>query len=469
MPPIATLPLIIKLSSFLRTSAIVRPGDRVVVAFSGGPDSTALLWGLKHLEPELGFSLHAAHFDHGLDPDSARRARAASEIARHLGVDFSVGHGTPGERNRGSSGLEADARAARYTFLERAATSLGARWIATAHHADDQAETVLLRLLFGSGLHGLAGIQAVRGRLVRPLLELERKVLLDALASARGLLPEPVEDPTNLDLTRPRNFIRHRLLPALELADPDLRPRLCRLATVSRAASKRVESWLGTRLDLRQEAEGNVAADRRAFEELPKELFALALGLMHRSAGVAFPPPATAGEELARQLRAGHRVGCDSADGWRWEADAARVRLEHRPAGAGILTGLFTYTLPVPGELELSELRLRFRLQPAEVADWMFRGRSSQAGLAADLGSHSRVVVRNRRPGDRVQPLGGHRRRLKDLLIEHRVPRQERDRLPLLVIDDEIAWVPGITIGERFRLAPGATRVWVAELEPFRA
>ncbi|NJL28072.1 MAG: tRNA lysidine(34) synthetase TilS [Thermoanaerobaculia bacterium] len=78
-------------------------------------------------------------------------------------------------------------------------------------------------------------------------------------------------------------------------------------------------------------------------------------------------------------------------------------------------------------------------------------------------------MVRNRRPGDRIRPLGGPRRRLKDLLIEKRIPRQERDRLPLLVIDGEIAWVPGVTMGERFRLEPGAKQAWVAELEPFRA
>ena len=126
--------------------------------------------------------------------------------------------------------------------------------------------------------------------------------------------------------------------------------------------------------------------------------------------------------------------------------------------------------------MDIPEVDLRVRLTRGQVALWMYSGRIHRTGLAdLDLEASS-VVVRNRRPGDRIQPLGSSgQRRLKDVLIDRRVPRAERDRLPLLVIDDEIAWVPGVTIGERFRLgeasAPevGERSIWIAEIEDLRA
>jgi len=114
----------------------------------------------------------------------------------------------------------------------------------------------------------------------------------------------------------------------------------------------------------------------------------------------------------------------------------------------------------------IPELDLRARLRRGKVASWMFRGRVDRTGLAVELSAGNRVVIRNRRPGDRIQPLGGTRRlRVKDLLIARKVPRARRDRLPLMVIDGEIAWIPGITIDERFRLQ-GEKTTWIAEIEP---
>ncbi|NJL28073.1 MAG: tRNA lysidine(34) synthetase TilS [Thermoanaerobaculia bacterium] len=327
--------------------------------------------------------LHAAHFDHRLDPDSERRAHAAAQTARWLGVDFSLERWSQSGGDLAGASVEARARHARYEFLERTATRLDARWIATAHHADDQAETVLLRLLFGSGLHGLAGIQPVRGRVVRPVLDLARPVLR---ASIEAFGPEPsiqpVEDPTNLDLARPRNRIRHVLLPALERTDGDLRDRLCRLASAARDANTRIEGVLGSCLATRREPDGGVAADRQVLERLPEVLIEAALASIQRIAGGSFPPPATVRAELLRQLRGPGRVGCDSVEGWRWEADATALRLTRRQAGTGILTDLFTYTLSVPGEVVLPELRLRLELRRDHVADWMFRGWRSRVGLA---------------------------------------------------------------------------------------
>ncbi|MCP3963298.1 MAG: tRNA lysidine(34) synthetase TilS [bacterium] len=434
-------------------------GDLVLVAFSGGPDSTALLWGLGQVAGDLGIELHAAHLDHRLDPDSGRRANAACKLADEIGVPLTLERLDP-DSEPGDEGVEAFARDRRYEFLDGLADRLGARFVATAHHADDQAETVLLRMLYGSGLDGLGAMREVRGRLVRPLLGASRGEIRHALDGS-GL--EPVTDPTNLVLSTPRNAIRERLLPHLESAEPGTAARLVRLATAARGARRAIERRLLPVLSLRREAAvpgcSGAALDRRALQALPAPLVPAALGLLHAQAGARYPASAAARSDLLRQLHAGGALGCDCGRGWRWEGNESTLRLVKSASSPGE----FAYTLKVPGSVEVPELGFGIRLTRGKAARWMFRGHPDRAGLA-NIDPKKHVLVRNRRPGDRIKPLGGGWRRLKDLLIDRRVPRHERDRKPLLVIDGEIAWVPGVTIGERFRLRDQDT-VWIAEIE----
>ncbi|MFP3941699.1 MAG: tRNA lysidine(34) synthetase TilS, partial [Thermoanaerobaculia bacterium] len=168
-------PLLATLDGFFRSTAPAGAGDLIVVAFSGGPDSTALLAALRRLAPERGWRLLAAHLDHGMDPGSRGRAEGAREIAERLGVEVVAERRPVPEAARRREGPEAAARRARYRFLEDVRAGNDGLWIATAHHRDDQAETVLLRMLQGSGVEGLAGIRPVRGRLVRPILALPRR------------------------------------------------------------------------------------------------------------------------------------------------------------------------------------------------------------------------------------------------------------------------------------------------------
>ncbi len=462
--------LLHKLEGFFRTAAPLVPGDGVVVAFSGGPDSTALLWGMSRLAPHLEMRLFAVHLDHAMDPGSASRAAAAARLAGRLGAPLIAARRNvlanrhPGESN------EAAARRSRYEFLEEVRQAAGARWVATAHHRDDQAETVLLRLLFGSGVEGLAGIRPVHGAVVRPLLGVPRAELAAAVTSA-GLAP--VDDPTNRDLGVPRNRVRHRLLPELTRDDPtdrtdpsdptdsDLAPRLARLADRARAAGAALDRRLAGLLLL--PAEGEVAIDPAAWEALPLELRPFALAALHRRVGAPYPAAAAAGLELARQLAKCGRAACDCGGGWRWEAAEGLLILRRvQPARKPVPD--FTYTLEVPGELDVPEVSVRMRLDRRPVEPWMFQGSPSRAGLALPLTEGDRVTIRNRRPGDRIHPLGADgSRRLKEVLIDRRVPRPLRERLPLLCVGERIAWVPGITIEQRYRLTGHAT-AWVAEV-----
>jgi len=443
------------LERFFRTQAVLNEGDALVVAFSGGPDSTALLIGLREFSDRRAIRLHPVHLDHGLDPDSAERAAAASRICSSLGFDLEIERRPPATPATPES-REAGARRRRYEFLEECRQRHRARWIATAHHRDDQLETVLLRILFGSGVAGLAGIPAVRGRIVRPVLDLSRRDLR-AVCSAAGLIP--VRDDTNLDQNVPRNRLRHTVLPRLERADPGLATATLATAAAAGRARDRIDRYLQLRLEPRVE-EDTVRVRRSLLASLPHPLWPFALAQLHRLAGANYPPPEAARRELRRQLGSGRHVGCDCGDGWRWTTVGSDLLLaRHREKTAD-----FTYTLEAPGEIEIPELGVEVRLFQGPIAAWMMRGSSTRAGLALPIAVGDRLTIRNRRPGDRIQPLGcSYRRRLKDVLIDRRIPRWERDRLPLLCVGDRIAWVPGVTVDESFRLETAGI-AWIAEL-----
>ncbi|MEE8137389.1 MAG: tRNA lysidine(34) synthetase TilS [Thermoanaerobaculia bacterium] len=432
--------------------------DLLLVAFSGGADSTALLWGLRELSQAKGFQMHAAHLDHALDRGSPERAAAADRLAADLAVPIASTRIPVSQEKRPGESTEQAARRIRYRYLEEVRRELAARYVVTAHHADDQLETVVLRMLFGSGLEGLSGIASRHGKVVRPLLALRRREVRQALE--RGHL-QPVEDPTNQDLRIPRNRIRNLVLPRLLADDPLFERRILRLAAAASGARRSLENTLKDRLQIRRDRQG-VAVRRKVLADLPQELWPSALSLLHREAGASYPPGRPARRDLLRQCRDGGRIGCDCGDGWRWSSSGEDLRLERRRSS----TPLFSYTLEVPGEVEIPELAVRVRVRYGKVADWMFQGSPGRAGLALPLAPGDRVTVRNRRPGDRIRPLGcAHSRRLKDVLIDRRVPRPERDRLPLLFVGGHLAWVPGVTIADAFRVG-GERKAWIAEIEP---
>jgi tRNA(Ile)-lysidine synthase len=445
------------LDRFFTETAPLEPHEPLLVGFSGGPDSTALLAGLAALDRRHPPELVAAHLDHGLDPDSARRARRAAVLADRIGVRF-VTESTAPDPSSTERGLEDWARGVRYDFLERHRRESGARYVAVGHHRDDQVETILLRLLLGSGLEGIGGMSAVRDALVRPLLTLSRRELTRSL-DGTGL--EPLTDVSNSEIERPRNLVRHRLLPHLEAADPGIGDHLLRVGSAGRRAAHAVADRLQDRLRPRAERFG-ASIDLAALSSLPDSLWPFALSLLHRQAGRTYPAPASARRELRQQFERQGGIDCDCGDSWHWQASDRRLELRQRETA----TGRFTYTLQVPGELEIPELGVRFSVRREAMAPWMLEGRRSKAALDLPLASGDSVIVRNRWPGDRIQPLGcRYGKRLKEVLIDRRVPRPERDRLPLLCLGDRIAWVPGVTVDDAYRLSPDS-RPWVARIEP---
>jgi tRNA(Ile)-lysidine synthase len=216
MPPKRRLhPAYRKFRTSVLGQALIRPGDTVLVACSGGPDSMALLHLCLELGEDEGFTTAAAHFNHGLRPRAATDERFVEAAALKLDIPYFAGREDVRSLARAQRlGIEEAARLARYRFLERAAVEAGAARLATGHIMNDQAETVLLRLLRGTGPAGLAGIPTRRGLIiVRPILALERREVLSYLAD-RGIAYRC--DETNLDTDILRNRVRHKLIPYLE-------------------------------------------------------------------------------------------------------------------------------------------------------------------------------------------------------------------------------------------------------------
>jgi tRNA(Ile)-lysidine synthase len=407
-----------------RRLAALLPGlaaRKLCVAFSGGPDSTALLAALAQLQPRPR-GLRAVHVDHGLHPDSRRWSRQAVRLARSLGVPCEV-LTVRVPRTPGAS-VEARAREARYRVI--AAGLAPGEVLLTAHHEDDQLETVLLQLLRGAGVAGIAAMPELArfagGLLARPLLTRARAELL-AWVRTRGL--ECLEDPSNREDRYDRNYLRLRVLPLIRARWPGAAATVSRTARLAAEAQRLLETE--ALADLARARHG-AALSASALRALPPERRRNALRFWIAARGFAVPSSRRL-EEIAGPLLAA-RPDAQPLVAW----PGARLRragelLELSGAGSGAAA-------PARPPGAARRVRWRWRTRPVCVlpagggrlelrSD--ARGPLDLAALAAEL------TIRWRQGGERLAPVkGGPRRALKSLLQEARVPADERGRLPLV-------------------------------------
>lgn len=446
----------------IRRRELISDGDRVAIALSGGPDSVALTWILRALEPDARWRLvgliHVNHGLRGLESDQDEAFCRA--LATRLGLPIEVAAVDVRARARElRQSVEVAARVERYRVFEAGAQALDASVVATGHTQDDQAETVLMRLLRGTGGRGLSAIRSRRGLYARPLIDTRRADLVQFL-QAKGATWR--EDASNLDQSVPRNRLRHTLLPVIARDWPGGVAALARFAELATDDERFLTETAGeiSAAVALPGPRGVQVIDVRGLNPLPPALSRrLVRGAIEACGGKATFRDIEAVRDLAR------------ADKPLGHLDLARVTVERSgpalrffglvPAVASVPA--FDYVLPVPGRVEIPETG-------AVVLASLTRGTTDtpvtgEGGVKAWLQAASvaaPLVVRNRRPGDRVHPLGAPgSRKLQDLLVDRKVPRAERDAVPLVVDrDGRIVWVVGVTIAEPCRVtAPEAGMV----------
>jgi tRNA(Ile)-lysidine synthase len=466
--------LVQRVRDTIRRHRMLAVGDTVVVAVSGGPDSTAMLHVLAELRGELGLTLHVAHFNHGLRPDAADDAGFVGEMSRSLDLSYHDGGGDArAHAERLGLSVEDAARRLRYEFLIGAAREVGAHAVATGHTLDDQAETVLMRVLRGSGLRGLGGIPPVRMqggiRVVRPLLDATRSEI-EAYLTRRRLSWR--EDPTNLDLAILRNRVRMVLLPMLEGYNPDVRKTLARLAGLVREEADVLEVLAAPRIArVLRSGPGSVQIARGPFRKLPAALQRRAiLEAVRRVRGNAEAVSFVhlqRGSRLVSEGRAGGVAEFPGGIRVRVSRGRAEVRAEAAKAavpaagaaGKGAPAGPPEYRLDVPGSVVAPEFGIHLtalEMTASEIAGMQdARARSRGTGAQDIMVDHRQagpwMLLRGPRPGDRFAPsgMGGRTKKLSDYLIDAKVPRHRRPFVPVLTAAaGEILWIVGMRSAE---------------------
>ncbi|MBE3520109.1 MAG: tRNA lysidine(34) synthetase TilS [Firmicutes bacterium] len=493
---------------------MVRAGELVVVGVSGGPDSMCLLDCLAHVASDFGIRLWVGHLHHGMrGADADRDARMVSEFASGRGIPVTVGKwDVPALARSQGVGLEEAGRIARYTFLRELAGKIGAAKIATAHNRNDQAETVLMRLFRGSGTAGLAGIPPVRDGIIRPLLEVARAEI-EEYVRERNL---PVTtDVYNFDMRYVRNKLRHELIPMLTKEfNPAIVDALSDTATLLRWDEEFLDEEASRAFYSGSFSEGRITfvstedllsrplalssrMVRKAFAEVlraPKtpesrrvlsflyalkdrtqQLYDLGMGVRARDEGdfVAFFPPAPKNVLVELDVPGFARVpemGV-SVRTWLVEPEEALSLREE------ILRGEARFVRGVPSTRYLPPKRaacgcdLLGRSGAEQTPGRIFLERRVYIDynkLRAGVSGKIRLLVRTRRPGDRMKPLGmrGSSKKLQDLFVSTGLFRWYRDFIPIIEHQGDIVWVAGLRLDERFKVDAETQVLLGMEVEP---
>lgn len=437
-------------------------GDRVVVAVSGGPDSVALVHALWCLRDRLRIALIIAHLNHQLrGQESDEDAVFVTRLAAHLGLPVMM----KAEDVRVLSqarrlSIETAGREARYAFLEQVAADHGARKIATGHTADDQAETIVMRLVRGSGVGGASGVRPVRdGWIVRPLLMVTRREV-DAYLSAHHLTART--DASNADPTYLRNRIRHQLLPLLQAEyNHEVTAALSRFGEILRAE----EEFLEHETDgVFQQIVIEHGADRALVATAP--LIASALALQRRVVRrivtmVGGRPDALTFEHIEQTLAL-----VENGQPGQLLNLPGGIIVERRQDAILFRRGTaepFEIPVLIPGTTSLPEGGGRIITRLLDAGDIQPVPSDSVAVFDEDM-VQPPVVVRTRAPGDRFAPIGmAGTKTLKALFNEWAIPRLERDSIPLLVSNNRILWVMGHRVSRWGRVSAQTKRVLVVE------
>ncbi len=438
-------------AEYIRRRDCLEPGETIVVAVSGGPDSTALLLILSRIAGDLRLKISAGHFDHQLRGRSEAEGdrRFVVSLCKALRVRLASGQGNAATRaKRQKESVEDAARKIRYRFLGNEAREAEATAVVTGHTLDDRAETVLLHILRGSGLSGLAAM-APRAAwpfgsgpaIARPIVELRHE---ETVRYCRESGVEPRLDPTNDLPIAMRNRVRNELMPSLREFNPRVAEALARLADsavtdedfIDRVAKR---DWSALASATRE----RVVFPREAFAGFHPAIQArLLMRAAERVGGEASPAASHLSNIVAALDKQTSRVSLPGG----LVCSIGRQRITISRAGGKARERLPEATLTVPGKTSWGS--------------WTFKAREAKGALPKQIDKleayiaaaavRGRLRVRSRRPGDRLRPLGmSGEKKVQDILIDAKVPVDERDEVPIVCDDEGVLWVVGQRMAER--------------------
>lgn len=445
---------------------MLREGDGVVVAFSGGGDSTALLHALASLRGELKIKLYACHLNHKLRGEAADGdARFCREFAERLGVPIYMKEmNIAAVAAKRGWNIEEAGRNARTVFYRRAMKRFGAARTVTAHHLNDQAETFLINLLRGSGGAGLSGIAPVRdGWLIRPLIRCPKSVIEEYLKE-NDLHYRT--DETNADTAITRNRVRHGLIPLLETEyNPRAVSAIAQAAEIIRAGDE-LSAELADAFfkKICRAEESSILFERPLFTVLPVHLKRLLIRLAFaEAAGSRRRLTFEQVEDVLAADAAGSRDARLSLP-FGFEASIEDEKITIQPAAKDKNSAGFRYVFDIPGVIEIPETGGAWR---AEIEDYSAE-LVEEAVLNPLIGVfdartlEGSVTVRSRREGDRMQPLGMRgTKKLQDIFTDKKIPRRRRDEMPVFESGGVIFWIPGAAAGEKFKVSADTKKVAV--------
>lgn len=462
--------MIKKILACIEKHRLLSPGERAVVAVSGGPDSTALLHSLVELLPRLGIKLSVAHLDHCLrGSDSREDALFVESLSASLQLNFIKGRTDVARLSRENGiSVEMAARRARLAFFKRAVKKARAGCVITGHNSDDQAETVLLKLARGSGPRGLAAMSLssrIEGvNIVRPMLGITRQEIMSYLKLRRLAWRE---DASNSDTSFLRNRVRHEVLPFLERTlNPSIRETLVRTAHIigdENDWSRGLAARLLARCTSTEKGERVLEIEPLLREHPAAVRRVIRMWLAGR--GVA---PETIDFKMVDRIQtlvsAGKGSGAAPVQGG--------IQVKRRYGKLVLVTGkiepdliAFRKRLLVPGETVLPEQGLRV---VTAKRGGVIKDRKKRPGIypvsasiSASAVGRKKIYVRSWRRGDRIRPYGFNgSRKLQDVFVDCKVPAEQRPTVPVIECAGRIAWLPGYRVAEGWHVETGEAPAW---------
>lgn len=446
---------------------MLEPKDRVLIAVSGGTDSTALLHLLDACKDDFGITLHVAHLNHLIRKNDAELdVRYVQGLAQKLKTTITVeSFDVQAYAKEKKMNLEMAARQIRYAFLERVADQIGANKIALGHTADDNVETFLMRMLRGAGLKGLCGIPPCRGKIIRPMVKIWRREIEDYVGSLKLV---PRRDFTNYESRYMRNRVRLKLIPQLKIYNLNIKEIILQtilLLTEDRQyiEAKAEEALAKTRLS---HSEGEIQLEvgtlkkfeapmrshllRMAIEKVKGDLSELSYAHVH---------------DILQKLNAKEKWELHLPQGVYVSGSQGKILICSEKPGAPDKKK-YRYELSIPGEIKIKELGRSLRAAVLDgYSSAQIAGADSKTAFVDYAALDKNLVIRNKREGDKFHPLGMKgSKKLQDLFVDEKIPMELRDSLPVVESGGKIIWVGGMRIDERAKVKNDTKKVVKLEL-----